>query len=258
MIRSARVAAACSLTLVPVAAAGQQTDDEWLAQPAAPRPRRPVVSDVRVSQIAAPAGVIRVDPGGNGGVAIEAGPAAASRSTRIEARVVTAQSRPVPARDDWLGNRHQRLDNACDASWNVNLVVRLNTSDSSLHAERTPVRTGVTTDDVGVGEWTARCGGRRRRLRACPDQSHQRHRGDRAGRRTGRGKHATARSRRFRKAIAARDRHSERPALVRHPAFGDVRTRDAPDQCDAGPRWGSHSLGYTNGPISIRRAAQGP
>jgi hypothetical protein len=74
MSRSARAAAAfLAIGLLPSLLAAQQSDEEWLRNCLERDDGGRLVRhcDVRVKQMAAPAGPVRVDPGEIGGVAIE-------------------------------------------------------------------------------------------------------------------------------------------------------------------------------------------
>jgi hypothetical protein len=98
MIRSARAATLClAMSLLPAFAAAQQTDAQWLEDCAERRDRGNLVRfcDVRVSQMAAPGGAIRVDPGENGGIAIEGW---TGRGIEIHARIEARAETDAAAR----------------------------------------------------------------------------------------------------------------------------------------------------------------
>jgi DUF4097 and DUF4098 domain-containing protein YvlB len=131
MSRSAYLAAAF-LALAPLssAAGAQQSDDQWLrdCQERSDRSRLIRHCDVRVTQMAAPAGPIRVDPGENGGVAIEGWTGSgveihARIETRAEseaeARALAETVRVLPGETITTAGPESRRD----ATWHVSFVV---------------------------------------------------------------------------------------------------------------------------------------
>lgn len=154
MTSTARAAAACLvIALAPAMAAAQQSDDSWLTQCQERQGRGRLVRfcDVRVSQMAAPAGALRVDPGENGGVAIEGWSGA---GVEIHARIETRAETDALARQ--LSEGVRVLANGSigtsgppserDASWNVSFVVYVPfSSDLELSTTNGPLSVeGVT------------------------------------------------------------------------------------------------------------------
>jgi hypothetical protein len=122
--------ACLAIALVPVAAAAQQSDEQWLAdcQERSDRGRLVRFCDVRVSQVAAPAGTLRVDPGGNGGVAIEGWSGTGVEiHARIEARARTeAEARQLAEGVRVLTGGEIGTSGppgARDANWHVSFLV---------------------------------------------------------------------------------------------------------------------------------------
>jgi hypothetical protein len=124
------VAVGLAIALGPALAVAQQSDDAWLTQCLERQDRGRLVRfcDVRVSQMAAPAGAIRVDPGENGGVAIEGWSGTGVEiHARIEARAETdalarqlAEGVRVLANGS-IGTSGPPSDR--DANWHVSFVV---------------------------------------------------------------------------------------------------------------------------------------
>jgi hypothetical protein len=155
MISSARATALClAMTILPAVAAGQQTDAQWLEDCADRRDRGNLVRfcDVRVSQMAAPGGTLRVDPGANGGIAIEGW---SGRGIEIHARIEARAETEASARGLADGVRVTTgaagigatgPDSDRYSNWHVSFVVYVpETSDLELSTLNGPLSVrGVT------------------------------------------------------------------------------------------------------------------
>jgi hypothetical protein len=119
-----------ALALLPAVGAAQQSDDEWLQDCQERNNRNRLVNycDVRVMQMAAPAGPIRVAPGENGGVSIEGW---TGRGVEVHARIQGRGETDADARGLADAVRIQTgatiaatgPETTRDASWNVSFVV---------------------------------------------------------------------------------------------------------------------------------------
>jgi hypothetical protein len=155
MSRSARGAAAClALALLPTLVAAQQSDAEWLRNCTERDDggRLARHCDVRVLQVAAPGGPIRVDAGENGAVAIEGWTGSGVEiHARVEARALTeAEARGLA---DAVGVATSGNitatgpENDRDASWHVSFLVYVPSSaDLEVSTNNGPLSVrGVTS-----------------------------------------------------------------------------------------------------------------
>lgn len=123
------VAVTLALVLGPSAAAAQRNDDEWLRDCDEHGDDRLVSAcDVRVERLPAPAGAIRVDPGNNGGVRVEAWTGNDIEvHTRIRGQAETAaEARQIAEAVRMFANGEIRADGPARdryAQWNVSFVV---------------------------------------------------------------------------------------------------------------------------------------
>jgi hypothetical protein len=155
MTRSARgAAAALALALLPTVAAAQQSDEEWLMDCLERSDRSRLVShcDVRVMQVAAPSGALRVAPGENGGVAVEGWSGnGVEVHARIEARAGTeAEARGIADAVRVTTGTAIGADgpeSSRDASWHVSFLIYVPTdSDLELSTSNGPLSVrGVTS-----------------------------------------------------------------------------------------------------------------
>jgi hypothetical protein len=145
---NARLTAACAMLMaLPALAAAQQSDDEWLSECQSRRNRGDLVRfcDVQVTQIARPAGAIRVDPGQNGGIQIEGWTGSGVEiHARIEARAATEGAARELAEGvrlvtgERIGASGPPTDR--DSQWHVNFLVYVpESSDLELSTDNGPL-----------------------------------------------------------------------------------------------------------------------
>jgi hypothetical protein len=142
-----------ALAVLPCVGAAQQSDDEWLqdCQDRNTRGRLVNSCDVRVMQMAAPGGPIRVSPGENGGIAIEGW---TGRGVEVHARIQGRAETAAEARA--LSDAVRIVTGATigatgpettrDADWHVSFVVFVPVnSDVELNTQNGPLSVrGVT------------------------------------------------------------------------------------------------------------------
>lgn len=140
------VAMMLALLLGPSAVAAQRSDDEWLRDCDDHGSDRLVSAcDVRVERLPAPATAIRVDPGRNGGVRVEAWTGDDIEvHTRIHAQAETAaEAREIAEAVRMVANGEIRADGPARdryARWHVSFVVYVPTnSDLDLSTRNGPL-----------------------------------------------------------------------------------------------------------------------
>ena len=148
MIKAIGAAAAfAALGFLPVLATAQQSDEDWRADCLERRGRGDLVRfcDVRVTQIAAPAGALRVAPGTNGGVAIEGW---TGNRVEIHARIEARAGSDAEARalaetvrvSTTSGISATGPENDRDSNWNINFLVYVPlNSDLDIATENGPL-----------------------------------------------------------------------------------------------------------------------
>jgi DUF4097 and DUF4098 domain-containing protein YvlB len=146
MVRISVGTALIAALLLPNGGSAQEDDHEWLEHCRERRGRDLVrVCDVRVERFSPPSGAIRVDPGSNGGVAVEGwSQNQIEVHARIEARAETErEARELASRVSIETDGTIRADgprNERDANWHVSFVVYVPArSDLDLTTQNGPL-----------------------------------------------------------------------------------------------------------------------